>query len=229
MTSRYFRIVKFAAVGAASILFIWLSSVVAIYTVSSGRVFSSASINALPHQRAAVVLGCSRKISNGRNNLYYKRRIDAASELYKAKKVDLIIVSGDNHVHDYDEPSDMKESLVEAGVPVERIVCDYAGFRTLDTVVRAKKVFGLDSFIIVSQPDHVRRAVFTARGFGCDAYGYAADDVRGRHSIKTTVREQFAKVAAVADVILRRSPKFFGPRETLPPSVDENSLGDFHS
>jgi SanA protein len=91
-------------------------------------------------------------------------------------------------VHDYDEPSYMKESLVEAGVPFERIVCDYAGFRTLDTVVRAKKVFGLDSFIIVSQPDHVRRAVFTARGFGCDAYGYAADDVRGRHSIKTTAR-----------------------------------------
>lgn len=229
MASRYFRIVKFATVGVASILFIWLSSVVAIYTVSSGRVFSSESINALPHQRAAVVLGCSRKISNGRNNLYYKRRIDAASELYKAKKVDLIIVSGDNHVHDYDEPSDMKESLVEAGVPVERIVCDYAGFRTLDTVVRAKKVFGLDSFIIVSQPDHVRRAVFTARGFGCDAYGYAADDVRGRHSIKTTVREQFAKVAAVIDVVIRRRPKFLGPRETLPPSVDENSLGDFHS
>lgn len=220
MASRYFRIVKFATVGAASILFIWLSSVVAIYTVSSGRVFSSASINALPHQRAAVVLGCSRKISNGRNNLYYQRRIDAASELYKAKKVDLIIVSGDNHVHDYDEPSDMKESLVEAGVPVERIVCDYAGFRTLDTVVRAKKVFGLDSFIIVSQPDHVRRAVFTARGFGCDAYGYAADDVRGRHSIKTTVREQFAKVAAVIDVVIRRRPKFLGSRETLP-DVDE--------
>ena len=82
--------------------------------------------------------------------------------------------------------------------------------------MRAKKVFGLDSFIVVSQKDHVRRAVFTARGFGCNAYGYAAPDVNGRYSIKTTIREQLAKVAAVLDVILRRGPKFLGPRELLP-------------
>ena len=110
----------------------------------------------------------------------------------------------------------MKESLAEAGVPAERVVCDYAGFRTLDSVVRAKKVFGLDSFIVVSQKDQVRRAVFTARGFGCNAYGYAAPDVNGRYSIKTTIREQLAKIAAVLDVILRRGPKFLGPREPLP-------------
>ena len=130
--------------------------------------------------------------------------------------MDFLIVSGDNHLKEYDEASDMKDSLVEAGVPADLIVCDYAGFRTLDSVVRAKKVFGLNSFIIVSQGDHVRRAVFTARGFGCDAYGYAAQDVRMRHSIKTPIREQFAKVAAVLDVILRRGPKFLGPRERLP-------------
>ena len=111
----------------------------------------------------------------------------------------------------------------QGGLP-HRERCDYAGFRTLDTVVRAKKVFGLDSFIIVSQPDHVRRAVFTARGFGCDAYGYAAEDVNGRYSIKTTIREQLAKIAAVLDVILRRSPKFLGPRETLPPPVEEGDV-----
>ena len=110
----------------------------------------------------------------------------------------------------------------ETLIAPDRIVCDYAGFRTLDTVVRAKKVFGLDSFIIVSQPDHVRRAVFTARGFGCDAYGYAAKDVNGRYSIKTTIREQLAKIAAVLDVILRRSPKFLGPREALPDVLKES-------
>jgi len=165
-----------------------------------------------------------RTLPNGLNNLYFSRRIDAAAELYKAGKVDCLIVSGDNHVKGYDEPSDMKESLVKAGVPADRIVCDYAGFRTLDTVVRAKKVFGLDSFIIVSQPDHVRRAVFTARGFGCDAYGYAAKDVNGRYSIKTTIREQLAKIAAVADVVLRRSPKFLGPREPLPPPASANPV-----
>ncbi len=216
MNKRRLRIIKYVAIAVAVMVFAWGASAIAVYAVSSGRVFDSASIDAVPRQRAAVVMGCVRTLPNGLNNLYFSRRIDAAAELYKAGKVDCLIVSGDNHVKGYDEPSDMKESLAKAGVPADRIVCDYAGFRTLDTVVRAKKVFGLDSFIIVSQPDHVRRAVFTARGFGCDAYGYAAKDVNGRYSIKTTIREQLAKIAAVLDVILRRRPKFLGPREPLP-------------
>ena len=224
MNKRRLRIIKFVAIAVAVMVFAWGASAIAVYAVSSGRVFDSASIDVVPRQRVAVVMGCVRTLPNGLNNLYFSRRIDAAAELYKAGKVDCLIVSGDNHVKGYDEPSDMKESLVKAGVPADRIVCDYAGFRTLDTVVRAKKVFGLDSFIIVSQPDHVRRAVFTARGFGCDAYGYAAKDVNGRYSIKTTIREQLAKIAAVLDVILRRSPKFLGPRETLPPPVEEGDV-----
>ena len=217
MDKRKIKILKFAAIAAAVMALAWGASAIAVYAASAERVFDAAHIDAVPRQRAAVVMGCVKTLPNGLNNLYFSRRIDAAAELYKAGKVDCLIVSGDNHVKGYDEPSDMKESLVAAGVPADRIVCDYAGFRTLDTVVRAKKVFGLDSFIIVSQPDHLRRAVFTARGFGCDAYGYAAKDVNGRYSIKTTIREQLAKIAAVADVILRRRPKFLGPRETLPP------------
>ena len=224
MNKRRLRIIKYVAIAVVVMALAWGASAIAVYAVSSGRVFDSASIDALPRRRAAVVMGCVRTLPNGLNNLYFSRRIDAAAELYKAGKVDCLIVSGDNHVKGYDEPSDMKESLVKAGVSADRIVCDYAGFRTLDTVVRAKKVFGLDSFIIVSQSDHVRRAVFTARGFGCDAYGYAAKDVNGRYSIKTTIREQLAKIAAVLDVILRRSPKFLGPRETLPPPVEEGDV-----
>ena len=224
MNKRRLRIIKYVAIAVAVMVLAWCASAIAVYAASSGRVFDSVSIDAVPHRRAAVVMGCVRTLPNGLNNLYFSRRIDAAAELYKAGKVDCLVVSGDNHVKGYDEPSDMKESLVNAGVPAERIVCDYAGFRTLDTVARAKKVFGLNSFIIVSQPDHVRRAVFTARGFGCDAYGYAAKDVNGRYSIKTTIREQLAKIAAVADVIFRRSPKFLGPRETLPPPVEEGDV-----
>ena len=200
MDNRRWRILKFAAIAVAVMVLAWGASTIAVYAVSSGRVFDSESIDAVPRRRAAVVLGCAKTLSNGLGNLYFTYRIRAAAKLYKTGKVDCLIVSGDNHVKSAD-----------------RIVCDYAGFRTLDTVVRAKKVFGLDSFIIVSQPDHVRRAVFIARGFGCDAYGYEAEDVTGRYSIKTTIREQFAKIAAVADVVLRRSPKFLGPREKLPP------------
>lgn len=201
---------------AALGLLAWGGAVGVVYGRSVGRVFGPNEIEAVPAQRAAVVLGCVKTLPNGRDNLYYSRRIAAAAELYKKGKVCCLIVSGDNHVNGYDEPSDMKDSLIAAGVPSERIVCDYAGFRTLDSVVRAKEVFGLGSFIVVSQPDHVRRAVFLARGFGADAYGYAAEDVNGRHSIKTTVREQFAKLGAVLDVVIRRKPKFLGQKEILP-------------
>lgn len=201
---------------AALGLLVWGGAVGVVYGSSVGRVFGSDEIEDVPSQRAAVVLGCVKTLPNGRDNLYYSRRIDAAAELYKAGKVGCLIVSGDNHVNGYDEPSDMKDSLVAAGVPSERIVCDYAGFRTLDSVVRAKEVFGLDSFILISQPDHVRRAVFLARGFGADAYGYAAEDVNGRYSIKTTIREQFAKLGAVLDVVICRKPKFLGQKEILP-------------
>ncbi len=214
------KLLRLAVWGIVDALLAWGGAALAIRLASNGRVFDSESIAALPRLRAGVVLGCSKSTRHG-PNLYFARRIAAATELYKAGKVDCLIVSGDNHVKTYDEASDMKASLVEAGVPEAQIVCDYAGFRTLDTVVRAKKVFGLDSFVVISQPDHVRRAVFTARGFGCDAYGYAAQDVNGRYSIKTTIREQLAKIAAVLDVISRRGPKFLGPREMLPGKKEE--------
>lgn len=216
ISQRARRIIWGLGIVSAIGLLAWGGSVWAVYGRSAGRVFGPDEIGSVPERRAAVVLGCVKTLPNGLDNLYYSRRIAAAAELYKAGKVRCLIVSGDNHVKDYDEPSDMKDSLVAAGVPAERIVCDYAGFRTLDSVVRAKEVFGLDSFLVVSQRDHVRRAVFLARGFGADAYGYAAPDVNGRHSVKTTIREQFAKFKAVLDVIIRRKPRFLGKKEVLP-------------
>jgi len=213
-----------AARGIAAGLVAWGGSALAISWASAGRVFDPSSLDQVPHSRAAVVLGCRKILPGGFTNLFFTRRMAAAAKLYKAGKVDCLIVSGDNHIKEYDEATDMKDSLIAVGVPAERIVCDYAGFRTLDSVVRAKKVFGLDSFLVVSQEDHVRRAVFLARGFGCDAYGYAAQNVNGRYSIRTTIREQFAKVAAVLDVIFRRGPKFLGPREPLPAAPGERPL-----
>ena len=103
-----------------------------------------------------------------------------------------------------------------AECPLTGFVCDYAGFRTLDSVVRASKVFGLNDFIVVSQPFHVRRAVFLARGFGINVIGYEAEDVPGRYSVKTCLREQLAKIAALIDVVIRRQPKFLGPLEKVP-------------
>ena len=207
---------RIALVLGVAFLILWIGSDVAIRVASSGRVYSKATLDAVPSARAAVVLGCSRTVRGGLGNLYYHRRIRAAADLFASGKVRAVVVSGDNHVRSYDEPADMKGDLIACGVPADRIVCDYAGFRTLDSVVRARKVFGLNDFIIVSQPFHARRAVFLARGFGINAVGYEAEDVSGRHSVKTCLREQLAKIAALVDVIIRRQPKFLGPLEKVP-------------
>ena len=210
------RVVRLLAYATLTGLLLWGVADVGIRIASSGRLYDKTTIEQIPDARAAVVLGCVRILKDGCRNQFYGYRIRAAAELYKAGKVKAIIVSGDNHVKGYDEPSDMKEDLVAAGIPAEKVVCDYAGFRTLDSVVRAREVFGAEKFIVVSQPFHVRRALFLAWGFGCDAYGYAAEDVRGINSIMTLLREQLAKVAALMDVVIRRQPKFLGSKESLP-------------
>jgi len=207
---------RLVLIGGAVFLVLWFISDMAIRMAASGRVYSKETLDAVPPARAAVVLGCSRTVRGGLVNLYYERRIRAAADLYAAGKVRAIVVSGDNHIKSYDEPTDMKGDLVACGVPADRIVCDYAGFRTLDSVIRARKVFGLNDFIVVSQPFHVRRAIFIARGFGADIRGYVADEVPGCYSVKTGLREQLAKIAALLDVALRRRPKFLGPLEEVP-------------
>ena len=210
------RVVRLLAYATLTGVLVWGIADMGIRIASSGRLYDKATIEQVPDARAAVVLGCVRILKDGCRNQFYGYRIRAASELYKAGKVKAIIVSGDNHMKGYDEPSDMKADLVSAGIPSEKIVCDYAGFRTLDSVVRAKEVFGAERFIVVSQPFHVRRALFLAWGFGCDAYGYVAEDVRGINSVKTLLREQLAKIAALMDVVIRRRPKFLGRKERLP-------------
>ena len=205
-----------AAVAAAGALFL-LALNGTVLACSRGRVFTRAED--LPHRNAAVVLGCVKTLRNGRENQYFRTRIDAAARLYHTRKVAFVIVSGDNHVAGYDEPTDMKAALVDLGVPEDRIVCDYAGFRTLDSVVRASAVFQQDDFILVSQPFHLRRALFLARCRGIHAIGYAAGEVRyGRRTIllRQICREQLARVAALLDVIIRRPPRFYGPPETPP-------------
>ncbi len=102
----------------------------------------------VPNKKTAVVLGTIKYIS-GRKNLYYEYRLNAAANLWKAEKIKAILVSGDNSRKGYDEPSSMKEDLILRGVPAEYITVDYAGFRTLDSVVRAKEIFDLDDYIVV--------------------------------------------------------------------------------
>ncbi|MDR2003740.1 MAG: YdcF family protein [Prevotella sp.] len=166
--------------------------------------------DSIPAQKAALVLGAARYIG-GRQNLYFTYRIRAAKELYDAGKVKAFVVSGDNSTKDYNEAQDMYDALVEAGVPGDIIYMDYAGLRTLDSVVRMSEIFGQKSFIIVSQEFHNERAVFLAQYYGLEAYGYNAKDTDlNRFSYRTKIRELFARVKVFVDIITGKGPKHLG-------------------
>lgn len=185
---------------------------------------SAASQNQITHKieeikphKAAMVLGTSKRIRGGNINLYFKYRMQAVKELFDNNKIEYIIVSGDNSVKEYNETRDMKNYLMDLGVPEERIVEDYAGFSTLDSVVRTKEVFGQDSIIIVSQPFHTERAVFIANHYDIAAVGYNAKSVSRNYSMKTRAREYLARVKCLLDVfILHRMPKFYKEKEAFP-------------
>ena len=170
----------------------------------------------IPKNKVGLVLGASKYTSNGNINLYYKYRVDAALDLYKAKKIDFLLISGDNSREGYDEPTDFKNDLIAEGIPEDKIYLDYAGFRTLDSVVRCKEVFGQNNFIIISQEFHVARALFIAKKFNIDAIGYAAKSPPQSYSFKTNFREFFARTRAVIDLyVLNTQPKFLGSKETI--------------
>lgn len=207
--SRRRALAGMAAAGLVGVLAAWGARQMVV-SAAAERTYDD--VAAIPQREAALVLGCSERLASGWSNLFFQNRIEAAAALYKAGKVKYLIVSGDNHVASYDEPTDMKRALVGRGVPAEAVYCDYAGFRTLDSVVRAKAIFGQSEIIIVSQKFHNQRAIFLASHQGIDAIGFNARDLRSRLALRTRIREQFARVRTVLDVYLFHSrPKFYGP------------------
>lgn len=178
-----------------------------------GKIYSR--IEDVPARKTALVFGTSPRTKRGKN-LFYSYRMQAAADLWKSGKVSHIIVSGDNHTLSYDEATYMKISLNEFGVPDSVITLDYAGFRTLDSVVRCKWVFGQDDVIVVSQQFQNERALFIAEHFGINAIAFNAQDVPNRYGTVTSVREYLARVKAVLDIyVLKTQPKFPGPPEPI--------------
>jgi SanA protein len=182
---------------------------------SEARGFVFDDLKQIPAARVGLVLGCSTRLADGRPNPYFVHRVEAATALYEGRVVEYLLVSGDNGNRDYDEPTMIKAALVERGVPADRIVLDYAGFRTLDSVVRAREVFGVDDFVVISQRFQSERAVFLARRLGMHATGYAAGDVPGIDGAKTRAREWLARAKAVIDLKVGTRPKFLGPRVVI--------------
>jgi SanA protein len=154
---------------------------------------------------------------NGRENLYFRYRIDAAVRVWKSGKLETLIVSGDNRSRYYNEPEKMKQALIERGIPEERIVCDFAGLRTLDSVVRAKEIFGADSMLFISQRFQNERAIYLAKANGIEAYGFNARDVETQAGWKTKIREVGERVKMWLDVnFLNTRPIHLGEKVELP-------------
>lgn len=175
------------------------------------------SIDELPENPTGLVLGTSKRVRGGGENLYFKYRMQAAVELFQAGKIQFIIVSGDNSIREYNETRDMKNSLIEMGIPEDKIVEDFAGFSTLDSVLRAKEVFGQDSITVISQEFHNQRAIFIGKNHDIYALGFNARDVPKGYGKFITIREYLARVKAMLDVyVLNTMPKFYKDKEPFP-------------
>src|SRR5690606_3402942 len=196
-----------------AILLLLLPNVWVMYATRD-QVFQS--IDALPNTEVALVLGTSKKLENGRDNPYFMYRMDAAAELYKSGKVKHLILSGDNETQYYNEPQYMNEALLAKGIPASAITLDYAGFRTLDSVVRCKKIFGQSNFVIVTQRFHSYRALFIANHYNLKTAAYAADNLPFSQSFKVVLREILARPKAVIDLyILNITPRVLGEKEEV--------------
>ena len=211
MIKRIFRktvIAAFILLALVLLFAIWAN--LAVSRSTKNKVFDSTS--EIPHNKVGLLLGTSKYVQGGYVNLYYRYRIEAAVELFNAGKIDFIIVSGDNSRKSYDEPTTMKNDLVKAGIPSNKIFLDYAGFRTLDSVVRSKEIFGQESITVISQQFHNQRAIYIAKRKDISAVGFNAKNVSRHYGFKTNLREKLARVKMAIDLIFGKSPKFLGEK-----------------
>ncbi|WP_295162149.1 ElyC/SanA/YdcF family protein [uncultured Brachyspira sp.] len=203
-SSAYKFFPEITAFSVIFILIIYLS--VSLYS----KKYIYSSLEEIPYNNAALVLGTSKYLYNGKINMYFKFRMDAAYQLYKSGKVKYILVSGDNRSKSYNEPKQMRIDLIKLGVNKKHIFLDFAGFRTRDSIIRANKVFELNNFTIVSQPFHNERAVFIARQKNINAIAYNAKNVRKLYRLRQFPRELGARILMFADILFNRPPKFYG-------------------
>lgn len=182
-----------------------------IRTSTRARIFYAAA--EVPVREFALVLGTSPEVADGRPNLFFVYRMEAAAELYHQGKVQRLILSGGARAGEYDEPEEMRSALLAAGLPADALILDRAGFRTYDSVVRAREVFGAGHLVVISQKFHAARAIFIADRQGIEAVAFAAGDVPGFGGMKVNLRETLARVKAIMDLyFLRPSPESLEPQ-----------------
>ena len=201
-------IFKFSLLGVIFTILLVILTDQAVQHYTKAQLYDSVEV--IPSNKVGIVLGTAKYVRSGQLNLYYSYRINAAVELYKSGKIKFILISGDNSTRFYDEPSTFKKDLIKRGVPEEHIFLDYAGFSTLDSIIRAKKVFGQSKFTIISQAFHNERAVFIANFKEIDAVAYNAKPIPFKYGLYVKTREKLARVKMLIDLILNIQPKFLG-------------------
>ncbi|MZI93684.1 vancomycin high temperature exclusion protein [Vibrio sp. CAIM 722] len=180
-------------------------------------------IDKVEHYQVAVVLGTSKYLGHTLND-YYIHRINAAIKLFKQGKVADFLLSGDNAHRSYNEPWTMKRDLLKAGVPESSIYLDYAGFRTLDSIVRAKRIFDSNNFLIITQGFHCERALYIARFHDINAHCLAVAGPTHYSGYTVRLREVLARTKAFFDLyVLDTQPKFLGPKHPIQPDEDPSS------
>ncbi|MEN9991382.1 MAG: hypothetical protein RLZZ224_1084 [Verrucomicrobiota bacterium] len=196
----------------AGISILWIQ--LRIRQQAEGKTFDK--ISEVSGPQVALVFGCDDQFRN-RENLYFKYRMEAAAALWHAGKLSCLIVSGDNRSKYYNEPKKMKMALIARGVPADRIVCDFAGLRTLDSVVRAKTVFGVHRCLFVSQQFQNERAICIGEAHGMLVSGFNARDVDGPAGRKTKWREFAARLMMWLDLYaFNTKPRHGGAPIALP-------------
>jgi SanA protein len=196
-----FRQIAVTALGAAVTLVAFVAAI-NVYVLTQEDGDATSDLARVPHAQAAVVLGALVQ-PDGTMSSMLKDRVDRAAALYRAGKVDRVLVSGDHGTWSYDEPDTMRRALQADGVPGRDIFTDHAGFDTWATMVRARKVFGVTDAIVVTQDFHMPRALYLAQAAGLHATGFSASTHDyGQQGLLSDVREVFSRVKAVGDTTL---------------------------
>lgn len=208
------RVRKGALITLGTIALLVLVANIWVVNSTSDKVYSN--YDSLPSNDVAVVLGTANKLSSGKPNPYFEHRIKTAARLYQSSKVKYFIVSGDNRTRYYNEPIEMKKALVKSGVPDSVITLDYAGLRTLDTIVRCKEIFGQDTITIITQPFHCYRALFISNYYDMNAVAVMTEDPGAESASRVYIREYFARAKAILDLyVFKTSPRHLGEKEPL--------------
>jgi SanA protein len=190
------------------LLYHWVSKQAAPYVFTDSNQLSPRTIG--------LVLGTAKYLRNGKLNPFYQYRIEGAVKLYQQGKIKHLLLSGDHSHKNYNEPETMQQDLIRAGIPASSMTLDYGGLRTLDSILRAEKIFQVNSFTIITQNFHCARAILISRKYQLDAQCYAVAAPTGKNYAKVIFREILARVKAVSDLYIKhKQPKFLGKPEPI--------------